>query len=93
MATTERPWVVEVNAGIAYSNRSAANWWETFLLRMEPTGRVREIKPACVVGGVYEVTCAGEGEATWLAGSMVRDHGLPRTAVRVKRARQHGGTE
>lgn len=77
-------YVVEVNEGVVEASQQGAEWWILFRLRHRHTDRIRETKPACVVGGVCEVACDGREDAEWLAGSMVADHGLPATAVRVK---------
>ncbi|WP_328344915.1 hypothetical protein [Micromonospora sp. NBC_00421] len=79
-------YVVEVNEGVVEASRQGVDWWIAFRVRFKGTGRIVDTKPACVIGGVCEVVCDSRADAEWLAASMVQDHGLPKTAVRVKTA-------
>jgi hypothetical protein len=76
---------VVVNEGVVEASRQGVDWWMVFRLRFEGSDRIREVKPACVVGGVAEVACDDQEGADWLAAHMVEHGGLPRTAVKVKR--------
>jgi len=78
-------YVVEVNEGVIEASRQGIEWWRTFRHIFGEEGRIVETKAACVVGGVVEVACDDQPHAEWLAAQMVERHGLPRTAVRVKR--------
>lgn len=84
-------YVVEVKEGVVEASRQGVDWWLLFRARFEGTDRIRETKSACVVGGVAEVACGSRDDADWLAQSMVRDHGMPKSAVRVKVAAADGG--
>jgi hypothetical protein len=82
---SDQTWVVEVNEGTVEASRQGLDWWMHFRTRHNAIGRLRETRPALIVGGLVEVACEDEGHAGWLAGFMVEHGGLPRTAVRVKR--------
>lgn len=83
--------MVEVNEGVVEVTRQGIDWRIVFRARFHNTGRIRETKPACIVGGLCEVACDSREDADWLAGSMVETHGLPKSAVRVKTAAAGGG--
>ncbi|AYF29290.1 hypothetical protein CSH63_17825 [Micromonospora tulbaghiae] len=84
-------YVVEVNEGVIEASRQGVDWWLVFRARYATSGRLRETKPACIVGGLIEVACDDRDDADWLAAHMVDHGGLPRTAVRVKAAAQVEG--
>ncbi|OKI47279.1 hypothetical protein [Micromonospora sp. CB01531] len=77
-------YVVEVNEGVVEATRQGVRWWNMFRRYEATSGRIRETKPACIVGGLVEVACESREHADWLAAHMVDHGGLPRTAVRVK---------
>lgn len=77
-------YVVEVNEGVVEATRQGVDWWNLFRARFAHTDRIRDTKQACIVGGLCEVACDSREDADWLASAMVAEHGLPRTAVRVK---------
>lgn len=77
-------YVVEVDEGKVEASRQGVNWWLLFRARFATSGRLRETKPACIVGGLVEVACDDRDGADWLAAHMVDFGGLPSTAVRVK---------
>lgn len=83
-------YVVEVDEGKVEASRQGVGWWMVFRRRFDGTGRLRETRPACIVGGTVEVACDDREHADWLAGHMVEQGGLPRTAVRVKAAASGG---
>lgn len=78
--------VVEVNEGVIEATRQGVTWWTAFRTRFKSTDRIRETKPACIVGGTVEVACDSQADAQWLADHMVEHGGVPRTAVRVRTA-------
>ena len=80
----DRLYVVEVNEGVVEATRQGVGWWHLFRARFARTDRIRDTKPACIVGGLCEVACDSREDADWLASTMVAEHGLPKTAVRVK---------
>lgn len=82
--------VVEVNEGKVEASRQGVDWWLLFRARFRGTGRIRATKAACIVGGLAEVACDSRDDADWLAQSMVQDHGMPKSAVRVKVAAADG---
>jgi hypothetical protein len=79
-------YVVEVNEGVVEASRQGVTWWHLYRARFDHTGRIRQAKEPCIVGGIAEVTCDSQEDARWLADHMVEHGGLPRTAVRVKTA-------
>lgn len=78
-------YVVEVNEGVVEATTQGAIWWHTFRARFEGSGRLRETKRPCVIGGVVEVACDDQEHAKSLAATMVDVGKLPRGAVRVRR--------
>lgn len=83
---TDPAFVVEVNEGVVDATRRGAEWWLLYRRRFNGTGRIRETKPGCIVGGLAEVACGNRSDADWLADHMVDVGGLPQSAVRVKQA-------
>ena len=78
-------YVVEVNEGKVEASRQGIDWWILYRHHADQAGRIVETKPACIVGGVVEVACDDQADAAWLADSMVQQHGMPASAVRVKK--------
>ncbi len=88
--TATRRWVVEVNEVKVFATGRGADWWTTFLLAAHrTTNRVTEVI-VTLGGALCHVACDSRDEATWLAATMV-EHGLPRSAVKVRLLRQQGG--
>lgn len=77
--------VVEVNEAAVYSTQMGVDWWNSFRARFDPIGRItdRDMTP---VGGRASVACESYADAQWLALHMVEHGGLPKTAVKAKRA-------
>lgn len=78
--------VVEVNEGIVEASRQGVDWWQLHRQRLAASGKLHEVVPACVVGGTVELGLYAEDDARFMANHMVDVGGMPRTAVRVKRA-------
>lgn len=78
--------VVEVNEGIVEASGQGSDWWQLHRQRFAASGKLREVVPACVVGGPVELGPYPEDDARFMADHMVDVGGMPRTALRVKRA-------
>jgi hypothetical protein len=83
-------YVVEVNEGVVEATRQGVTWWYMHRRRFEASGKLRETKAACVVGGVVELGPYDREDAEFMAGHMVESGGMPRTAVKVKRGGGRG---
>lgn len=85
-------YVVEVNEGKVEATCMGVDWWILYRHRADQAGRIVETKPACIIAGTVEITCDDQDHATWLADSMVQQHGMPKSAVKVKLATTPAGT-
>jgi hypothetical protein len=79
--------VIEVNEGVVEASRQGVDWWQLHRQRLASSGKLRETKAACVVGGVVELGPYAEDDAQFMAEHMVTAGGMPKSAVKVKRAR------
>jgi hypothetical protein len=77
-------YVVEVNEGVVEASRQGCDWWQLHRPRFVASGKLREMKAACIVGGVVELDCDDKETADFMAAHMI-GHGMPRNAVRVKK--------
>lgn len=84
MVAAPDEWVVEVNECRVLATRAGSAWWVLYRLRMD--FRITDVKVS-LGGNLAHVACEDEGEARWLAASMVDDHGLPAKAVKAKRVK------
>jgi hypothetical protein len=66
-----------------------ADWWAWFLMAHRTTGRITEVA-VCLGGAICHVACDSREHATWLATSMVDQHGLPKSAVKARALPRHG---
>jgi hypothetical protein len=78
-------YVVEVNEGVVEATRQGVEWWYTYRPRFEASGRLREIKAACIIAGTVEVGPYERDDAEFMASHMVESGGMPKSAVKVKR--------
>ena len=76
--------VVEVNECQVFATTSGAGWWIKFREVHDRTGRIAD-RVISLGGNLCHVACDDKDHATWLAGVMVTDHGLPGSSVRVRR--------
>lgn len=79
-------YVVEVNEGVLEATRMGCDWWYARRPAFVASGKLRETVPSCLIAGYIEIGPYGEDDAQFMAAHMVDIGGLPRTAVRVKRA-------
>jgi hypothetical protein len=78
--------VVEVNEGVVEVSQQGLGWWQLHRPRFAASGSLREVVPACFIGGTVELGPYAEDDARFMADHMVNVGGMPRTALRVKRA-------
>ncbi|TBL29078.1 hypothetical protein EYA84_25340 [Verrucosispora sp. SN26_14.1] len=78
-----RRYAIEVNEGVVESSRQGADWWFARRQMFVASGRLREVKAACITGGVVRIGDYDEDDATFMADHMVAS-GMPQSAVRVK---------
>lgn len=84
---TGEAWCVEVKDIVILVSTQGVAWWLTFRHRFEPMGRVVSIPGTATPQGDYcLVACDNREEAESLAEHMVTFGGVPRTAVRARRA-------
>ena len=81
--------VVEVNEVQVFATGRGADWWTTFLLAYRTTSRIT-IVDICLGGAICHVACDSRDDAVWLAATMVDEHGLPKSAVKVRVMREDG---
>lgn len=79
------PAVVEVNECRVLGTTVGAQWWSDFMLA-HPASRFT-IVTSTPGGAIVHVACHSRADAAWLAGHMVEHAGLPKSAVRVPKAR------
>lgn len=79
-------YVVEVNEGVIEASRMGCDWWYARRPAFVASGKLREIVPPCLIAGRVEIGPYDEDDARFMAEHMVDTGGMPRTAVRVKRA-------
>jgi hypothetical protein len=75
--------VVEVNEVVVFATGRGAGRWATFLLAHRSTDRISEVDVS-LGGAICHVACDRKDDAEWLARSMVEQHGLPKSAVKVR---------
>jgi hypothetical protein len=78
--------IIEVNEGVVEATRQGVDWWCLHRQRLVASGKLRDVVPACIVGGIVALGPYDEDDARFMADHMVDAGGMPRTAVRVKRA-------
>jgi len=81
-------YVVEVNEGVVEASQMGCDWWYARRSAFVASGKLRDVKPAGLIGGVVALGPYDEDDAQFMAGHMVESGGLPRTAVCVKRCSQ-----
>jgi hypothetical protein len=79
-------YVVEVNEGVIEASRQGNDFWQLHRPRFVVSGKLVETTPACIVGGKVELGPYGKADAEFMAAHMV-ENGMPKSAVRVKRAK------
>ena len=77
-------WGVEVNESAVWATQMGAGWWTTYRRIHERSGRITAIAGG-FMGELVEVACEDQHHARWLAGHMVEQGGLPKSAVRARR--------
>ena len=80
-------YVVEVDEGKVEATRRGADWWLLHRQRFEASGKLREVVPACMVGGVVELGPYERDDAEFMAEHMVNVGGMPDSAVKAKAKR------
>lgn len=77
--------VIEVNEGVVEASQMGCDWWYA-RPAFVASGKLRDVKPPGLIGGVIALGPYDEDDARFMADHMVESGGMPRTAVRVKRA-------
>lgn len=78
--------VVEVNEGVIEATRQGIDFWFLHRPRFVASGKLVETVAACVIGGKVELGPYDEEDAQFMAEHMI-ENGMPKTAVRIKRAK------
>lgn len=78
-------YVVEVNECHVLASQWGAEWWGDFRKQYDPIGRIADTAVS-IAGNRCEVACDDREHADWLAGHMVDHGGLPKSAVKVRKA-------
>lgn len=79
--------VVQVNEVAIFATKMGVDWWNLFRSRQE--GRMKVIKGS--IGDLVDIRCEDREHADWLADYMIA-HGIPKSAIKVPRARAKGTT-
>ncbi len=62
------------------------DWWYARRPAIVASGQLRDVKAACVIAGVIEIGPYDREDADFIATHMVESGGVPKSAVRVRRA-------
>ena len=79
-------YVVQVNEGVIEASRMGCDWWYARRPLIVASGLLRDVKAACLIAGVVEIGPYDREDAEFMATHMVESGGVPRSAVRVRRA-------
>lgn len=74
---------VEINEGVLEAT-GTASWWYLRRPAWVASGKLRDVKPGYVIGGVVAIDCADEEEANFMASHLINAGGAPATAVKVR---------
>jgi hypothetical protein len=80
-------YVVEVNEGVVEASCMGVTWWYDRRPLLEQSGKLRDVKPACLIAGVVEISCDNKEDAEFMARHMIEVGGMPASAVKVKKGR------
>jgi hypothetical protein len=80
--------VIEVNEGAVETSQQGVDFWNLHRQRFAASGKLRETKAACIVGGIVELGPYDRDDAEFMASHMVESGGMPRTAIKVKAVRR-----
>jgi hypothetical protein len=79
-------YAVEVNEGVVEASQMGCDWWYARRPAFVASGKLYDVKPPGLIGGVVALGPYAEDDARFMADHMVTAGGMPRTAVNVKRA-------
>lgn len=77
--------VIEVNEGVVEASQQGVGWWYLHRQRFVASGKLRQVKAPCFIGGVIAIGPYDQEDAEFMAEHMVNSGGMPASAVKVKK--------